>query len=91
MARLARVVVAGFPHHITQRGNRHQKTFWGDEDYRCYIELMAEWCRKCGVEIWAYVLMPNEEAFVKEVERQTGRVLRRMKPGPKPRKQPRRR
>ena len=33
----------------------------------------------------------GEEAFVKEVERQTGRVLRRMKPGPKPRKQPRRR
>jgi putative transposase len=34
-------------------------TFFRDEDYREYITLMAEWCRKCGVEIWAYCLMPN--------------------------------
>ena len=34
-------------------------TFFGDSDYRAYIDLMAEWCGKCGVEIWAYCLMPN--------------------------------
>ncbi len=28
MARIARVVVEGMPHHITQRGNRRQKTFF---------------------------------------------------------------
>jgi len=33
MARLARVVVAGYPHHITQRGNRRQETFFGSDDY----------------------------------------------------------
>ena len=59
MARLARVVVPGYPHHITQRGNRRQETFFGKDDYRTYVELMAEWCGKCGVEIWAYCLMPN--------------------------------
>ena len=59
MARLARVVVPGMPHHITQRGNRRQQTFFGDEDYEIYLELMAEWCRECGVAIWAYCLMPN--------------------------------
>lgn len=59
MARLARVVVPGCPHHITQRGNRRQETFFGNDDYRTYIELMAEWCGKCAVEIWAYCLMPN--------------------------------
>ncbi|TWJ13268.1 putative transposase [Geobacter argillaceus] len=34
-------------------------TFFSDEDYQAYISLMAEWCRKCGVEVWAYCLMPN--------------------------------
>ena len=47
------------PHHITQRGNRRQRTFFSDEDYAAYIALMAEWCRKHAVDIWAYCLMPN--------------------------------
>jgi len=34
-------------------------TFFRDEDYREYLCLMSEWCGKCGVEIWAYCLMPN--------------------------------
>ena len=59
MARLARVVAPGVPHHVTQRGNRRQKTFFGDDDYRLYRELMADWCARCGVEVWAYCLMPN--------------------------------
>jgi putative transposase len=59
MARLARLVVPGLPHHITQRGNRRQQTFFGDEDYAAYLELMAEWCGQHGVAIWAYCLMPN--------------------------------
>jgi len=59
MARLARVVVPDYPHHIIQRGNRRQQTFFNDEDYEAYIALMAEWCDKCGVEIWFYCLMPN--------------------------------
>ena len=59
MARLARLVVPGLPHHITQRGNRRQRTFFHDEDYAAYLELMAEWCTEQGVEIWAYCLMPN--------------------------------
>jgi putative transposase len=59
MARLARVVVPGSAHHITQRGNRRQPTFFCDEDYQYYLELMAEWCGAHQVEIWAYCLMPN--------------------------------
>ena len=49
----------GVPHHITQRGNRRQPAFFEDEDYAAYLELMAEWCDRCGVEVWAYCLMPN--------------------------------
>ena len=59
MARIARVVAPGFPHHITQRGNRRQETFFSDEDYQAYINLMSEWCSLCNVEVWAYCLMPN--------------------------------
>lgn len=59
MARMARVVAPGFPHHITQRGNRRQQTFFCDEDYRSYIALMAEWCSRFKVTVWAYCLMPN--------------------------------
>ncbi len=59
MARVARLVVPGLPHHITQRGNRRQQTFFHDEDYAAYIELMGEWCGERGVVIWAYCLMPN--------------------------------
>ena len=59
MARLARVVIPGLPHHITQRGNRRQQTFFNEGDYAAYLELMTEWCREQGVEIWCYCLMPN--------------------------------
>jgi putative transposase len=59
MARIARVVAAGLPHHITQRGNRRQETFFSEEDYREYLGLMAEWTKICDVDVWAYCLMPN--------------------------------
>ena len=59
MARMARIVAPGLPHHVTQRGNRRLETFFGPADYRLYRALMAECCGRWGVEIWAYCLMPN--------------------------------
>jgi putative transposase len=59
MARLARVVAPGFPHHITQRGNRRQPTFFCDDDYQYYLKLMGEWCGVHKVETLAYCLMPD--------------------------------
>ncbi len=59
MARLARVVVPGHPHHVTQRGNGRARTFFGDDDYALYRDLLAEHCRAAGVEVWAWCLMPN--------------------------------
>ncbi len=52
------------PHHVTQRGNRRQQTFFNEGDYQAYLELMAEWCQKEGVEIWAYCLMPNHTHLI---------------------------
>lgn len=59
MARMARLVVPGYPHHVTQRGNRRQAVFFEDADYRAYLDLLASWAGAAGTEIWAYCLMPN--------------------------------
>ena len=68
MARIARVVAPGFPHHITQRGNRRQKTFFNDTEYQAYIDLMSEWCCRFNVEVWAYCLMPNHIHLIAKSE-----------------------
>ena len=77
MARLARIVVPQIPHHVTQRGNRRQQTFFHDGDYSAYLDLMAEWCAKEGVEIWAYCLMPNHVHLiaVPETAQALGRAI----------------
>ena len=59
MARLARVVAPGLPHHITQRSNRRQPAFFEAADYHAYKALLAEWCRRTQVQVWAYCLMTN--------------------------------
>ena len=59
MARLARVVIPGHPHHVTQRGNGRARTFFEDADYALYRDLLAANCRDAGVEVWAWCLMPN--------------------------------
>jgi putative transposase len=59
MARLARVVIPGHPHHVTQRGNGRSRTFFDDGDYALYRDLLAANCREAGVEVWAWCLMPN--------------------------------
>ncbi len=59
MARLARIVAPNTSHHVTQRGNRRQRTFFSDADYLRYLQLATEWCAKADVECWGYCLMPN--------------------------------
>ena len=72
MARIARAVAPGIPHHVTQRGNRRQQTFFNDEDYQSYLELMSEWCMKFQVETWAYCLMPNHIHLIAVPETKDG-------------------
>ena len=59
MARIGRIVAPGYPHHITQRGNRRMETFFADDDYQAYLSLLLAWCGRHGNRIWAYCLMPN--------------------------------
>jgi putative transposase len=59
MARIARFVVPGLPHHVTQRGNRRENVFFSDADYELYCDLLGQQCGKHGVTVWSYCLMPN--------------------------------
>jgi putative transposase len=52
-------VLPGYPYHVTQRGNRRQKTFFEERDYALYRDLLAEAADRAGAEIWCYCLMPN--------------------------------
>jgi hypothetical protein len=49
MARLARIVVPGHPHHVTQRGNRRQPIFFEPSDYAIYCDMLSEQCRKARI------------------------------------------
>ena len=64
MPRMARLVVPGYPHHVTQRGSRKQQTFFRDDDYQAYLALLRKHQKPAKVEIWAYCLMPNHVHLV---------------------------
>lgn len=59
MSRLARIVVPGCPHHVTQRGNRREPIFFEHGDQEIYRDLLAEHCARASVGVWSYCLMPN--------------------------------
>ncbi len=64
MARLARVVVPGVAHHVTQRGNRRERVFFEADDYVAYLALISGAAKASGTEIWGYCLMPNHVHFL---------------------------
>jgi len=64
MPRIARVVVPGLAHHVTQRGNRGTDVFFDDADRRRYLAFLADYAERYAVAIWAYCLMSNHMHFV---------------------------
>jgi putative transposase len=64
MPRIARVVVPGLAHHVTQRGNNHEDVFFTDDDRRFYLRTLDEQARLHGVDIVAYCLMTNHVHLV---------------------------
>ncbi len=59
MARLARIVIPGVPHHVTQRGNRRLPIFFSDEDRLAYLDLIAEACAAHRTTCLGWCLMDN--------------------------------
>ncbi len=64
--RVARCVVPGVPHHVTQRGNRRQLTFFEQSDFQRYKALLRRGCEVHSVRLWAYCLMPNHVHLILE-------------------------
>ncbi len=59
MARIARVVIPGFPHHVVQRGNRRQRVFFSDDDRKTYLDYLRIYAKPAGIHFWGYCLMDN--------------------------------
>ena len=59
MARLPRLTVPGYPHHVIQRGNNRQDIFLSVANYQYLLRLIAENAQKFEVDIHSYVLMTN--------------------------------
>ena len=66
---MARVVVPGIPHHITQRGNYRERVFFHDDDRRLYLRILSKNCAQFGVRILGYCLLSNHVHIIALPER----------------------
>lgn len=64
MARLARVVAIGKPHHVTQRGNDRRCVFETDSDHLVYLKLLQLNCRIHELAVLGFCLMSNHVHLV---------------------------
>jgi hypothetical protein len=59
MPRIARIVIPGFPHHTTQRGNHRQRVFFADSEHDRYLALLRKYFTLFHIDTVGYGLMPN--------------------------------
>jgi putative transposase len=64
MPRLARLIIPGIPHHLTQRGNRRQRVFFSEEDKSYYLKILRDNLDGTGLRILGYCLMDNHVHLV---------------------------
>ena len=64
MPRIARVVVPGVAHHVTQRGNRREVVFFSEDDRQRYLQLLLQYSLQHGLKTLAYCLMTNHVHLV---------------------------
>ena len=64
MPRIARVVIPGYPHHVSQKGNYAQRVFFNDSDREVYLKLLQKYFTKYQVGMIGYVLMSNHTHMV---------------------------
>lgn len=75
MARLPRLTVPGYAHHVIQRGNNRQLIFRDDRDHEFFLALLAENATRNQVRIHAYVLMDNHFHILATPETKEGLPL----------------
>ena len=64
MPRIARIVIPGCPHHVTQRGNNRQDVFFCDDDRRFYLATLKAQAERFGLSVHGYCLMTNHVHLV---------------------------
>lgn len=72
MARLPRLALPGYPHHVIQRGNNRQPIFASAVDYKALLALLEESAKKFDVSVHAYVLMTNHFHLLATPQTQNG-------------------
>jgi len=70
MAKFARIVIPGCPHHVIKRGNRRQVVFFSDKDKKIYFGLLKRAAKKAGIAIWTYCLMDNHVHLIAVPEKE---------------------
>ncbi|HUS08448.1 MAG TPA: transposase [Bryobacteraceae bacterium] len=79
MPRRTRLILPGFPHHVTQRGNHSQQIFFSDADRRLYLDLIVDSAEQAQVRLWGWCLMNNHVHWIVEPQTELGlaRLFRR--------------
>jgi putative transposase len=54
MARIARLVIPGTPHHVTQRGNNRKQVFFSNQDYLLYLQLFKDYATRYHLPLMGY-------------------------------------
>ena len=72
MARLPRLTLAGYPHHVIQRGNNRQLIFASADDHRYFLGLLQHHAKTFKVDLHAYVLMDNHFHLLATPQTDTG-------------------
>ena len=72
MARLPRIVVPGYPHHVINRGNRRQSVFFSDDDKKYFYELLKREAARAKISIWVYCFMDNHVHLIAVPETEDG-------------------
>jgi len=70
MSRRSPVVISGFPHHITQRGNSRRDVFFSDPDRETYLTLLRQYCSEYSVSVVGYCLMTNHVHLIATPQRE---------------------
>ncbi|MCH8344934.1 MAG: transposase [Planctomycetes bacterium] len=75
MPRVARIVVPGLAHHITQRGNNRQDVFFINDDRRAYLRILTQQAQRYGLSVLSYCLMKNHVHLIVTPERSDSLAL----------------
>ncbi|MFA5355888.1 MAG: transposase [Candidatus Omnitrophota bacterium] len=59
MPREARRLLENVCYHILSRGNQKQRTFFKEDDYLMYLELLGKYKVKFKFKLYGFCLMPN--------------------------------